>query len=289
MPVTLPVLFLVVLTQGQPPAPADAAAERKLLDGALEHIRDRKYLFAVAKLAPLARSRSLPAPVMKALPDLIANLRSLDAVARLAAAEPGKPFPEVSGKLLPAPVQRPYAWLELLGAVSVMLETPLPPGTRLPWSVEQASRLLEEIAADFDAGSARKLRYELSAKLFLIGRPRDATALIENETPNEYAREVLADLRTIILGGGTLVNPQVARFIPENGLTEMPGVLALVPVSLRDSWQRPAPPVETQTTLAKLEVRSRHEAVVTAKRELPKLTKQVADTVGAIRKEVGKP
>jgi hypothetical protein len=273
----------------QPPAGLDAASERKLLDEALGHIRDKKYVFAVARLAPLAKSSTLPAPVAKAIPGLIADLRTLDAVAQLAAAPPnGKP-PAVTADLLPAAVKRPYAWLELLRAVDVLLETPLPLGTELPWTVRQAETLLVAVAADIDAESAGKLRVELSAKFFLAGRPQDATKLIEKETPNEYAREVLADLRTIVLGGGLLANPQVARFVPEKGLKELPGAAALVPVALRDKWQRPKPPVETETTLAKLEKRIRKDVVTSAVAEVEKLSKKVTATADGIGAELAKP
>jgi hypothetical protein len=284
--------FAIAIASAQAPspaAPADAAAERKLLDDALGYIRDKKYVFAVARLAPLVKSQTLPAPVVKAIPALIADLRGLDAVTQLAAAAPDRPFPAVAIDLLPPPVKRPYAWLELLRAVGVLLDTPLPPGTALPWTAEQANALLESIAADFDPDAAGKLRVELSAKLFLVGKPLDATKLIEDETPNEYAREVLADLRTIVLGSGTLANPQVARFVPVKGLSELPGAAALVPPTLRDKWQRPKPPVATETTLAKLEQRARKETTTAAGPEVEKLMKRVSAATAAIRTELAGP
>jgi hypothetical protein len=198
-------------------------------------------------------------------------------------------LPVVTSDLLPAAVKRPYTWLELLHAVGVLLESPLPPGTVLPWTVEQADKLLESVATEFDVDAAGRLRVELSAKLFLIGKPHDATKLIENETPNEYAREVLADLRTIILGGGTLVNPQVARFVPENGLSELPGAAALVPPSLRARWQRPKPPVENETTLTKLGKRARKTTTTAAEPEVEKLAKKVSVAADAIRAELARP
>jgi hypothetical protein len=215
-------------------AQSDAASERKTLDEALDFIRNKKYIFAVAKLAPLAKSNSLSGPIAKAIPGLIDDLRSLDAVAQLASAVPDNKLPSVTSDVLPATVKRPNAWLELLRAVEVLLETPVPVGTELPWSAPQADKLLEAVATEFDAESAGKLRVELSAKLFLAGKPQDASKLIENESPNEYAREVLADLRTIVVGGGTLANPQLARFVPEKGLGELPGAAALVPAACRN-------------------------------------------------------
>jgi hypothetical protein len=269
--------------------PPDAAAERKLLDDALGHIRDQEYVFAVARLAPLAKSNSLPAPVAKVIPGLIADLRSLDAVTQLATAPPDAEPPAVTADLLPAAVQRPYARLELSRAVGALLETPHPAGTEFPWAAERASKLLDAVAAEFDADAAGRLRVELSAKLFLAGKPQDATKLIENETPNEYAREVLADLRTIVLGGGTLANPQVARFVPEKGLKELPGAAALVPATLRDQWQHPKPPADSETAFARLEKRVRKDVTAAAATEAEKLTKKVAATADGIRAGLAKP
>lgn len=273
----------------QAPAPSDAVAERKLLGEALGHIREKKYAFAVARLAPLAKSRNLPAPVVKAIPGLISNLRTLEAIRQLAAPAPSGKSAAVAFEVLPASVKRLHAWLELLHALEALIETPLPPGTMLPWSVEQADKLLGSVAAEFGDDMASRLRVELSARLFLIGRPNDATKLIENETPNEYAREVLADLRTIVLGGGALLNPQVARFVPAKGLNEMSGVAALVPPTLRDKWQRPRPPAVTETTLMSLQKRAAAAVDAAAKPEADKLVKKVDGVVEEIRKELAKP
>lgn len=286
------ILLLVLATaagSAQTPAPPGAAAERKFLDEALSHIHDKKYVFAVARLVPLAKSRTLPAPVVKAIPGLIGDLRSLEAVRQLAAPAANGKSPAVAFELLPANVKRPHAWLELLQAVEALIETPLPPGAMLPWSVEKANTLLNSVTTEFGAETASRLRVELSARLFLIGRPADASKLIEDETPNEYAREILADLRTIVLGGGILANPQVARFVPEKGLNEMPGITALIPPTLRDKWQRPKPPADTETTLAKLQKRAAAEIVAAAKPEAEKLARKVDATVAAIRAELAKP
>ena len=267
----------------------DSATERKWLVEALDFVREKKFVFAVAKLAPLVKSSSLPAPVAKVIPGLIDDLRRLDAVARLAADWSDRQVPAVSVELLPARVKRPYAWLELLRAVGVLLETPVPVGSEFPWNAEQAKKLLEAVASEFDADAAGKLRIELSAKLFLAGKPLDATELIKDETPNEYAREVLADLRTIVLGGGTLKNPQVARFITEKGLSELPGAATFMPATQRDKWVRPKQPPETETTLAKLEKRARKDVSPAAAIEVENLTKKVTATTDAIRISLGKP
>ena len=270
-------------------AQSDAATERKSLDDALGFIREKKYIFAVAKLAPLAKSNSLPGPVARAIPGLIDDLRSLDAMTQLANASPDGKFPVVSADLPLATVKKTNAWLELLRVVGVLLETPLPLGTKLPWTATQADKLLDAIATEFDADAAGKLRVELSAKLFLAGKPQDASKLIERETPNEYSREVLADLRTIVVGGGTLVNPQIARFVPEKGLSELPGAAAFVPAALRSKWERPKPPAETETTLTKLEKRTRKDVIAAAMPEAEKLTKKVAATANSLREQLPKP
>lgn len=267
----------------------DTATDRKQLNEALAHIGDKKYVFAVARLAPLAKSTTLPSSVVKAIPGLTGDLRALVAVEGIAEASPNGRLPVLGTELLPASVKRSLAWLDLLRAMDDLLETRLPAGTQLPWGLEQAEKLLAAVAADFDEESASRLRVELSAKLFLLGRPGDATKLLEREGPGEYARQVLDDLCTIIIGGDTLSNPQVARFVPENGLAEMPGARALVPAPLRGDWRRPEPPTDTETTLVKLGKRIIAEAIQQSKKERDRLVQQVDESVAAIRRELAKP
>jgi len=270
----------------QPPATNDLAAERKQLDEALAHIRARKYVFAVARLAPLKSSQTLPAPVVKAIPGLVDDLRRLDALTQLSAA--GEKLPVIAVDSLPDSVKRPLAWLELLRAVKVLLESQVAGGADFPWSAEKANKLLTSIGMEFGDETASRLRTELSAKLFLVSKPVDASKLLEDETPNEYAREVLADLRTIVAGGGMLVNPQIARFIPENGLKELPGAASLIPVSLRERWQRPKPPGAPETTLGKLDQRVVSDLSAATKDEMLKAQKSVTAAVEAIRAQMAK-
>jgi hypothetical protein len=274
------VAFSFISSPAQPP---DVTEEQKYLEEALTHIIDKKYLFAVARLASLQKSKTLPKPVAKILPGLINDLRALDAVTRLAESPTKGDFPDINTVLLPAVVMRQFAWLSLLRAVSNVLETKIPAGAHLPWGVEAGAKLLATIAADFDADSVSRLRVELSARLFLLGRPQDATKLLEGETPNEYARQVLEDLRLIVVGSGTLTSPQVARFMPEKGLVEIPGARALVPVAHRSNWQPPKSPAETETTLVKLEKRTRVEVARTAAAEIERVAKKVNEAVEAIR------
>jgi hypothetical protein len=269
--------------------PPDSATERKQLEEALAYVRDRKYVFAVARLAPFAKNTALPAPIAKAIPGLINDLRVLDAVTQLAEATPNEKVPALGSELLPDSVKRPLLWLELLRGVGDLLEMRLPASADLPWGMEQAEKLLAAVAADFDAESASRLRVELSAKLFLLGRPGDATKLLEREGPGEHARRVLDDLRTIVIGSGTLTNPQVARFVPENGLAEMPGARALMPAALRGNWQRPEPPAETETTLATLAKRTIADTIQLAKKERARLSQKVDESAAAIRMELAKP
>jgi hypothetical protein len=301
-PVGLAALALALVSASaawtQPPTAGDArpveldaveaAAERVLLGEALDLIRDKKHVFAVARLAPLTKSRFLPTPVAENIPGLIDNLRSLDAATKLAATPAGK-LPAVAAESLSAAVRKPLAWVELLQAVETLLETPFRTGTELPWTAAHANKLLDVVAQEFGGDAAGKLRAELSAKLMLVGKSKDATELLGDETPGEHARQVLADLRTIIVGGGALVNPQVARFVPEIGIQELPGVAPLVPTHLRAKWQRPKPPTETETTLAKLEKQARKELTDAAEREKAQLTAKVTKATEAIRTELSKP
>jgi hypothetical protein len=63
----------------------------------------------------------------------------------------------------------------------------------------------------------------------------------------------------------------------------MPGAQALVPVALRANWQHPRPPAETETTLVKLEKRTRVELARTAAAEVERLSKKVNEAVETIR------
>jgi hypothetical protein len=281
--------FLLAATLLAGAARPDAADERKQLEEALDHIRAGKYTFAVARLAPLTKSTTLPAPVVKALPTLIADLRGLDALAQLAQAPPAGMAPAVPADDLPEAVKKPFAWVELLRAVREMVESPLAVGEEFKWPVEKAEEFLDGVDERFGADAAGKLRVELSARIFLAGRPQDATKLIETATPGEHARQVLADLRTIVLGGGTLANTQVARFVPVSGLKGLPGAAALVPASLRDRWQRPGPPGETETTLTGLIRRAAGDVRAAAGPEVEKLAKRVNAAADAMRAELAKP
>jgi hypothetical protein len=208
-------------------------------------------------------------------------------VGAIAAATAGA-VPVVELNTLPANVRRPYQWLDLLRTMRARVEAPLAEGTKSPWNAGQAVRLLDAIAGEFPADAVRNLRVEISARLFLDGLPKEASELLKNESPNDHAREVLADLRAIVLGEGQLRNPQVSRFIPNSGLQGMPGALALVPDSLRDQWKRPRPPAETETTLGKLEAGVKKELVETAEQERSRLVKKVAAAREAIGKEIGR-
>lgn len=270
--------------------PTEAAAERLLLNEALGLIRDKKYAFAVARLTPLTASRFLPDEVARAIPKLIEELRRLDAVTQLAATpiKASEKLPGVSVELLPKSIQRPLLWSELLQAIEILMETSPENRAKLPWTLPLANKLLNAAAEEFGPDAAGKLRVELSAKLFLAGRSKDANELLEGETPNDHAREVLADLRTIILGGGTLVNPQVARFVPARGLKEMPGVAPLVPTDLLEKWQPPKPSAETETTLDKLAARVRKELIAESRTEADRLSKHVTAAAERICAELAK-
>ena len=282
-------LVTIALSHRMSDEPPDVEAERKELEEAVRLVRDKKYLFAVARFAPLVKSTTLPASVTRTLPGLIGDLRVLDAVTQLAEVKPNEKLPALGAELLPDSMKGLVAWIELLRAIGELLETRLPAGTHLPWGMEQIDKLLAAVAADYDPESTSRLRVELSAKLFLLGRPGDATKLLEREGPGEYARQVLDDLRTIVIGGGRLSNPQVARFVPENGLTEMPGARALVPAALRGNWQRPLPPAESETTIAALAKRTIAGAIQQAKKERDRLSQKVEESVAAIRMELAKP
>jgi uncharacterized protein YecE (DUF72 family) len=76
--------------------------------------------------------------------------------------------------------------------------------------------------------------------------------------------------------------------VPEKGLTEMPGAAALVPAAMRSKWERPRPPAETDTTLARLEKRTRKDLIAAARPEMEKLAKKVAATAESIRDQLPK-
>lgn len=260
----------------------DDPTDTKKLEDALDLIAARKYQLAIARLQQLGEDKKLSGAILKALPGLIADLRDLESLLRFTAADPERKRPSLPIEQFPALLKRQKSWLELLRAVATLLESPQ------SWTEPQANKLLGAVATDFGEKASSDLRLELSARLFLAGRPKEATALIRGESPGENARQVLSDLRTLIIGGGTLKNQQVARLVPEAGLNEMPGVLVLIPTSRRADWQRPTPPTEGATTLAKLEIRCREEAGVAAVKEASALTAKITKAAEQLRKELGK-
>jgi hypothetical protein len=144
------------------------------------------------------------------------------------------------------------------------------------------NKLLDSLEEEFGADAASRLRVELSAKMFLSGHSASANELVEKEAPSDHAREVLADLRTIIVGEGALLNPQIARFLPPQGLKELPGVAPLVPTDRLESWKSPKPPLDTETTIATLSKQARKHLLTECLAEVDRQTRKVQAMIGTI-------
>jgi hypothetical protein len=266
---------------------AEAAAEWMLLDSALELLKTNKYASAVTQLSLLSDSRFLPAPIAQAIPALLADLRHLAALSEL---NPDGPFPPSSTpNHFPQSVKSATARLENIQRIGWALSDAIPPQPTVWWKLDELNGRLDRVAKDVSPEAASKLRVELTADAFLLGRPADTIALLEGEVDTEYARQVLGDIRAFIAGdGSTLKTPELARFVTSKGLAELPGILPLVPKELRDQWKAPRPPDEKETTLSKLEKEARKNVTNTILAEFARLAEKTTTTTDLILAEKAK-
>jgi hypothetical protein len=266
---------------------AEAAAEWLLLDGALDLLGKNKFASAVTQLSPLSDSRFLPAPIAQVIPALLVDLRQLAAVSEL---NPDGPFPPSDAvNNLPLSVKLASARVESIQRIAQLLSDTNPPGPTEWWKLDELNKRLDGVAKRINPEAASKLRVELAATAFLLGKPADTIALLDGEVDTEHARQVLGDLRAFVVGdGSTLKTPELARFITEKGLADLPGIVPLVPKELREKWKAPKPPSEKETTLTKLAKDARKDATNTVLAEFARLAEKVTSTTDAIRAEKAK-
>ena len=267
---------------------AESAAERALLADALKLAADGWFALAVVKVDSLASPRYLPAAVVVALPELRAELTRA-VPARAMRDELGRKDPRlqdvtrhvehVAEKALPSDVRRAIrAWGALLDA-SEVLAAPGPNGDRAGFTVERVEGVLKEAKGAVGDEVAGKLRAEVAAALFLDGRPKDATALLEDAADPFHAAAVLADLRAVVLGRGEVATPQVAALVRPGA---PPAAAAVLPRDRLAGWKPPAHKGgETTVAVALADARKLFKDAIDA--ELNAVTAKINATADRIR------
>lgn len=184
-------------------AAAEAAAEKGALTRALGALKEKQYLKAATDLALIHESRHLPIAITKTIAELEANLLRRIRVSEL---NPEGPLPPaIAVDNMPVAVKKAIARVETLGRVDTAFARPE------SLNATDIETRLAAVERAFGPADIVKLRVEVSAAMFLSGKFDDATALLKDDIAGDHARAVLADLRQLVSGGGTLNNPQVAR------------------------------------------------------------------------------
>lgn len=222
---------------------AESAAERLLLAEILKLIADGRFADAHAKLDFLESPRYLPAVVVQTLPDLRMWLQQTVPFVQMQAAlkregvsfkEACQPVAHVARDRMPPVLSRAAdVWRSLEPTRQMLLPGSSP-------SVSEMEAALKDATSTAGVELANKLRVELAAKLFLLGRSHDAEALLESDLDPVHAAAVLADLRTAVLGRGEIITPQVARFVPPDRGTPSPASTAILPPEQLAKWKPPA-------------------------------------------------
>lgn len=262
-------------------AAAEAAAEQLALARAFSLVEDKQYAAAAGALVPLLDSRHLPAAVARAVPGLRTNLFQLVAALDL---NPAGELPSlIAVDNTPYAVKLAVTRVEAARTVANLLAAELPQRPSMWWTPGNVTSFFGPLEKHFGPDVAAKVRAELSATAFLAGETEKAIEMLDGEVHPEHARQVLADLRAITLGGGTLENPQVAKSVVAGTL---PAPLEpLVPGNLRAKWKAPTLPAEP-TTLAKLEASARKDVAAAIADEVERLTAKVDEAVAVIRGEL---
>lgn len=252
------------------------AAERQALTKALKLIEEKQFAMAAAELEPIAASQRLPKPIASALPELRKNLLQLVQVNTVT---PDGELPPYGNPNMPLKVNNAHGRLLALGRVEALFTS------SEKFTLMEMNHRLEHIDRSFGPDAAGKLRVELSAARFLAGQHSEAMSLLEGEVQQDHGRQVLADLRSMVVGGGTIETAQLANSVPTD---KVPAVLAsLVPAAKREQWKA-FKFAEGPTVLARLQKQGRKEMNVIAAEETQRLTTKVNATAATLRTELGK-
>jgi len=261
-------------------AAAEAAAERLALGNALTAIAAKSYSTALTELQRLTASRHLSVPIVEALPGLVDDLNRLVVAESL---NPNGRLPNSNTPGLSPDAKKAISRVEAVLAVAELVTEAAPPVPTKVWFLPEVNQRLVTIATEFGEETAGKLRVELAAVAYLDGRTTDAITLLEGNVDAEHARTVLADLRAIVLGKGTLKTVQIAIQLDK----EMPPVIApLVPAVHQEKWAMPKPPAMRETTLAKLERLARSEVAVARTTAVARLAVPVHAAADSIKTEL---
>jgi len=264
---------------------AESAAERLLLAEVLKLIADGRFADADEKLDFLESPRYLPAVVVQTLPELRMWLQQAVPFLQMQAVlkrdgvsfkEAWQPVAHVArDRMPPSLAHAADIWRSLDRARPMLLPGSSP-------SVSELEAALKDATSTAGMELANKLRVELAAKLFLLGRSNDAETLLEGDLDPVHAAAVLADVRAAVLGRGEITTPQLARFVPVDRPTPPPASIAILPPDQLAKWKPPARKSgETTIDAAMKDVKGRvntavHTAVVLR-------TTKVNDAVEVVR------
>jgi hypothetical protein len=187
---------------------AEAAAERAILAEVFKLIAARQFAEADAKLDSLGAPRYLPVAALQVLPTLRADLNRTAVFSRAQEelkvqptrfAKVWAPFANVPRNQIPLELRASADAWRVLSVVNYLL------GYRFggdPVESTSPEVALKQVADSVSPALAAKLRVELAAWLYFNNKPDDAVKLLEGEVDGFHAADVLADLRTFVLGSG---------------------------------------------------------------------------------------
>jgi hypothetical protein len=249
---------------------AESVAERAILADVLQLVAANQFADAETKLESLESPRYLPAVVVQALPELHAALRyTLSFAPVRAELQKETVSGDFKGSVAALPPKEAAAVIRHALALGALVNAQWSLSWRLNGikeervPVESLEQQLADVRTRVSEELASKLRPEFAAYLFLDGRPRDATQLLEGPVDPVHAATVLADLRAIALGRGEITTLQIGLF----GLTDPappPAVALLTPDQLA-KWKAPALKVGKPTLAAAIaDARAKLKAAVDA-------------------------
>ncbi len=247
--------------------------EDERINRVVKLIAEKKYATAATELAALAENREFPPALANAFTMLRVDVLRLDQVNML---KPNGDFPlSTAADNMPVAVKKEIARVETLQKIEALMTAAKPVG------LKEMNEQLESVATAFGADLAGKLRVELSVKMFLQGETVLAIELLEGDIAETHARQLLADLHTLTIGGGSVENAQLAKLIP---MDAPPAALKpILPTTALAKWQPPKLPANAATTLTTLNQQARRDVALAAKEEVEKLDERIAATIKSIR------
>jgi hypothetical protein len=256
---------------------AEAAAEKQILLSVIESVKAKRYQQAWADIKPILQPRYLSLPLSRAVRDLGVILMQLDWLGNFIPDDPV----ELPGQT--TTIKRMSSAIAAIRAVRGVEAELMPTAGR---DTREIDARLTSLGKAFGTADSAKVRVEVSVVLFLTGRGAAAAELLNGEIPAEQTREILNDLRSVVMGTGAVENAAVANNLPAGRLPRV--IEPLIPAKDIENWKAPALPKAGETTLERLGKRARREAAMISAEEQARLAARAVSIVADIEAELTK-